>query len=200
MSEYYLPNVVERDGRTERTWDVYSRLLKDRIVFIGTPITDGVANAVIAQLLFLQMEDPKKDVHVYINSPGGSVTAGMAIYDTMNFLQCDVVTYCVGQAASMATVLLSAGTKGKRYSLPHSRVMIHQPSGGASGQATDITIAANEILRWRRTLNEILAKNTGKTVEQVEKDSDRDYYMTPQEALAYGIVDKVIESKPRSEK
>ncbi len=200
MSEYYLPNVVERDGRTERTWDVYSRLLKDRIVFIGTPITDGVANAVIAQLLFLQMEDPKKDVHVYINSPGGSVTAGMAIYDTMNFLQCDVVTYCVGQAASMATVLLSAGTKGKRYSLPHSRVMIHQPSGGASGQATDITIAANEILRWRRTLNEILAKNTGKAVEQVEKDSDRDYYMTPQEALAYGIVDKVIESKPRSEK
>ncbi len=200
MSEYYLPNVVERDGRTERTWDVYSRLLKDRIVFIGTPISDGVANAVIAQLLFLQMEDPKKDVHVYINSPGGSVTAGMAIYDTMNFLQCDVVTYCVGQAASMATVLLSAGTKGKRYSLPHSRVMIHQPSGGASGQATDITIAANEILRWRRTLNEILAKNTGKTVEQVERDSDRDYYMTPQEALAYGIVDKVIESKPRSEK
>ena len=195
-----VPYVVEQSGAGERQYDIFSRLLKDRIVFIGTPITDGVANAVIAQLLFLQMEDPKKDVHVYINSPGGSVTAGMAIYDTMNFLQCDVVTYCVGQAASMATVLLSAGTKGKRYSLPHSRVMIHQPSGGASGQATDITIAANEILRWRRTLNEILAKNTGKTVEQVEKDSDRDYYMTPQEALAYGIVDKVIESKPRSEK
>ncbi len=198
MGEYYLPNVVERDGRTERTWDVYSRLLKDRIVFIGTPISDGVANAVIAQLLFLQMEDPKKDIHVYINSPGGSVTAGMAIYDTMNFLQCDVVTYCVGQAASMATVLLSAGTKGKRYSLPNSRVMIHQPSGGASGQATDITIAANEILRWRKKLNEILAQSTGKSVEQVEKDSDRDYYMTAEEAKAYGIVDNVIVSKPKS--
>ncbi len=198
MSEYYLPNVVERDGRTERTWDVYSRLLKDRIVFIGTPISDGVANAVIAQLLFLQMEDPKKDIHVYINSPGGSVSAGMAIYDTMNFLQCDIVTYCIGQAASMATVLLSAGTKGKRYSLPNSRLMIHQPSGGASGQATDITIAANEILRWRKTLNEILSKSTGKSVEQIEKDSDRDYYMTALEAKAYGIVDNVIESKPKN--
>jgi len=198
MGEYYLPSVVERDGRTERTWDVYSRLLKDRIVFIGTPISDGVANAVIAQLLFLQMEDPKKDIHIYINSPGGSVTAGMAIYDTMNFLHCDVVTYCVGQAASMATVLLSAGTKGKRYSLPNSRLMIHQPSGGASGQTTDISIAANEILRWRKTLNEILAKSTGKTPEQVEKDSDRDYYMTAYEAMEYGIVDKVIESNPRN--
>lgn len=195
MSEYYIPTVFERDGRSERSWDVYSRLLKDRIVFIGTPINDGVANAVIAQLLFLQMEDAKKDVHVYINSPGGSVTAGMAIYDTMNFLHCDVVTYCVGQAASMATILLSAGTKGKRYALPNSRVMIHQPSGGASGQARDISIAANEILRWRRIMNEILAKNTGKSVEQIAKDSDRDFYLTAHEALDYGIVDKVIESR-----
>ena len=195
MSEYYIPTVVERDGRSERSWDVYSRLLRDRIVFIGTPINDGVANAVIAQLLFLQMEDPKKDVHIYINSPGGSLTAGMAIYDTMNFLHCDVVTYCVGQAASMATILLAAGTKGKRYSLPNSRVMIHQPYGGATGQARDITTAANEILRWRQKINEILSKDTGQSVEQIEKDSDRDFYMTAEEAMKYGIVDKVIENK-----
>lgn len=197
MSYYNLPYVFERDGRSERTWDIYSRLLKDRIIFIGTPIDDYVANAVVAQLLFLQMEDAKKDVHVYINSPGGSVTAGMAIYDTMNFLHCDVVTYCVGQAASMATVLLSAGTKGKRYALPNSRVMIHQPHGGAGGQTSDITIAANEILRWRKLLNEILAKNTGKRVEQIEKDSDRDFFMSASDAVAYGLVDKVIENKPR---
>lgn len=197
MSYYNLPYVFERDGRSERTWDIYSRLLKDRIIFIGTPIDDYVANAVVAQLLFLQMEDAKKDVHVYINSPGGSVTAGMAIYDTMNFLHCDVVTYCVGQAASMATVLLSAGTKGKRYALPNSRVMIHQPHGGAGGQTSDITIAANEILRWRKLLNEVLAKNTGKSVEQIEKDSDRDFFMSASEAVKYGLVDKVIENKPR---
>ena len=195
MSEYYIPTVFERDGRTERSWDVYSRLLKDRIVFIGTPINDGVANAVIAQLLFLQMEDSKKDVHIYINSPGGSLTAGMAIYDTMNFLSCDVVTYCVGQAASMATILLAAGTKGKRFALPNSSVMIHQPYGGASGQSSDITIVANEILRWRKKINEILSKNTGKSVEQIEKDSDRDFYMTAAEAMDYGIVDRVIENK-----
>lgn len=195
MGEYYIPSVFERDGRSERSWDVYSRLLKDRIVFIGTPINDAVANAVVAQLLFLQMEDAKKDVHIYINSPGGSLTAGMAIYDTMNFLHCDVVTYCVGQAASMATILLAAGTKGKRYSLPNSTVMIHQPYGGATGQAKDISIAANEILRWRKKINEILAKCTGKDVAQIEKDSDRDFYMTAEEALKYGIVDKVIESK-----
>lgn len=195
MSDYYIPSVFERDGRTERTWDVYSRLLKDRIVFIGTPINDGVANAVIAQLLFLQMEDAKKDVHIYINSPGGSLTAGMAIYDTMNFLSCDVVTYCIGQAASMATVLLSGGTKGKRFALPNSSVMIHQPYGGASGQSSDITIVANEILRWRAKLNEILSQNTGKSVAQIEKDSDRDFYMSAQEALEYGIVDKVIQKK-----
>ena len=198
MSYYNIPYVFERDGRTERTWDIYSRLLKDRIIFIGTPIDDYVANAVVAQMLFLQMEDSKKDVHLYINSPGGSITAGMAIYDTMNFLQCDVVTYCVGQAASMATVLLSAGAKGKRYALPNSRVMIHQPRGGAGGQTSDITIAANEILRWRKTLNEILARNTGKSVDQIEKDSDRDFFMSATDALNYGIVDKVIEAKPRS--
>jgi ATP-dependent Clp protease protease subunit len=192
---YYLPRVVETTGRGEKIdWDVYSRLLKDRIVFIGSPIDDVIANNTIAQLLFLQMEDPKKDIQVYINSPGGSVTAGMAIYDTLNFLQCDVVTYCIGMAASMATVLLSAGTKGKRYALPNSRVMIHQPSGGAGGQTSDIAIAAKEILRWRKVLNEVLANHTGRTVEQIAKDSDRDYYMTSLEAKAYGIVDHVFES------
>ena len=191
---YYIPTVWENTGRVERQWDIFSRLLKDRIVFIGTPINDDVANAIIAQLLFLQMEDSKKDIQLYINSPGGVVTGGMAIYDTMNFLQCDIVTYCVGMAASMSTVLLSAGTKGKRFALPNSRVMIHQPSGGAGGQAADIAIAAREILRWRRTLNEVIAKHTGKTPEQVEKDSDRDYYMSAHEAKTYGLVDHVIES------
>jgi ATP-dependent Clp protease, protease subunit len=191
---YYLPTVWENTGRGERQWDIYSRLLKDRIVFIGTPIDDIVANNVIAQLLFLQMEDPKKDIHLYINSPGGVVTGGMAIYDTINFLQCDVVTYCIGMAASMATVILSAGTKGKRFALPNSRVMIHQPSGGAGGQTADIAIAAKEILRWRKVLNETIAKHTGKTADQVEKDSDRDYYMTAHEAKAYGVVDHVVES------
>ncbi len=191
---YYLPTVWENTGRESRQWDVYSRLLKDRIIFIGSPIDDVITNNVIAQLLFLQMEDPKKDIHLYINSPGGVVTGGMAIYDTINFLQCDVVTYCIGMAASMATVILSAGTKGKRFALPNSRVMIHQPSGGAGGQTADIAIAAREILRWRKVLNETIAKHTGKTAEQVEKDSDRDYYMTAQEAKAYGIVDHVVES------
>ena len=191
---YYLPTVWENTGRESRQWDVYSRLLKDRIIFIGSPIDDVITNNVIAQLLFLQMEDPKKDIHLYINSPGGIVTGGMAIYDTINFLQCDVVTYCIGMAASMATVILAAGTKGKRFALPNSRVMIHQPSGGAGGQASDIAIAAKEILRWRKVLNETVAKHTGKTAEQVEKDSDRDYYMTAQEAKAYGIVDNVVES------
>jgi ATP-dependent Clp protease, protease subunit len=195
MSYYMpLPNVVENDGRVERSWDIYSRLLKERIIFIGSPIDDYVANAVIAQMLYLQMEDPRKDIHVYINSPGGSVNDGMAIYDTMQFLRCDVVTYCIGAAASMSAVLLAAGTKGKRYALPNSRVMIHQPSGGAGGQAADISIAAREIIRWRKTMNEILAKHTGKTAEQISKDSDRDYYMTADEALKYGIVDHVISS------
>jgi ATP-dependent Clp protease protease subunit len=191
---YYLPTVWENTGRESRQWDVYSRLLKDRIVFIGSPIDDVITNNVIAQLLFLQMEDPKKDIQLYINSPGGVVTGGMAIYDTINFLQCDVVTACIGMAASMATVILAAGTKGKRFALPNSRVMIHQPSGGAGGQASDIAIAAKEILRWRKVLNEIIAKHTGKTADQIEKDSDRDYYMTALEAKDYGIIDHVFES------
>ena len=191
---YYVPMVIENNGRVERSMDIYSRLLKDRIIFIGTPIDDGVANVVIAQFLFLQMEDPKKDIHLYINSPGGEVTGGMAIYDTIRFLQCDVVTYCIGQAASMATVLLAAGTKGKRFALPHSRVMIHQPSGGAGGQASDIAIAAKEILRWRKTLNQVISRHTGKTVEQLEKDSDRDYYLSAHEAKDYGLVDHVVEN------
>ncbi|PTY04661.1 ATP-dependent Clp protease proteolytic subunit [Opitutaceae bacterium EW11] len=191
---YYVPIVLENTGRGERSMDIYSRLLKDRIIFIGTPIDDMVANLVIAQMLFLQMEDPKKDIFLYINSPGGVVTGGMAIYDTMNFLQCDIQTYCIGMAASMSTVLVAAGTKGKRFALPNSRVMIHQPSGGAGGQTADIAIAAKEILRWRRTLNEVISKHTGKTPEQVERDSDRDYYMSAQEAKDYGIVDHVVES------
>ncbi|HBM85688.1 MAG TPA: ATP-dependent Clp protease proteolytic subunit [Opitutae bacterium] len=196
MSYVPLPTVYEREGRTERAWDIYSRLLRDRIIFVGTPINDFVANAVVAQMLFLQMEDPKKDISLYINSPGGSVTDGMAIYDTMNFLQCDIVTYCVGQAASMATLLLAAGTKGKRYALPNSRVMMHQPTGGATGQTSDISIAAKEILRWRAQMNKLIASHTNKTEAEIASDSDRDFYLTAKEAMEYGIVDKVIESKP----
>ncbi|MDG1241851.1 MAG: ATP-dependent Clp protease proteolytic subunit [Opitutae bacterium] len=196
MSYVPLPTVYEREGRTERAWDIYSRLLRDRIIFIGTPINDFVANAVVAQMLFLQMDDPKKDISLYINCPGGSVTDGMAIYDTMNFLQCDIVTYCVGQAASMATLLLAAGTKGKRYALPNSRVMMHQPTGGATGQTSDISIAAKEILRWRAQMNELLANHTNKTAAEIASDSDRDFYLTAKDAMEYGIVDKVIENKP----
>jgi ATP-dependent Clp protease protease subunit len=196
---YYVPIVLENTGRGERSMDIYSRLLKDRIIFIGTPIDDMVANLVIAQLLYLQMEDAKKDIHLYINSPGGVVTGGMAIYDTMNFLQCDVQTFCIGMAASMSTVLLAAGTKGKRFALPNSRVMIHQPSGGAGGQAADISIAAKEILRWRKTLSEVLSRHTGKAQEQIDKDSDRDYYMSAPEAKAYGIVDHVVASTREAE-
>lgn len=195
---YYLPNIIENTGRGERAMDIYSRLLKDRIIFIGTPINDDVANAVIAQLLFLQMEDAKKDIHIYINSPGGVVTGGMAIYDTMNFLSCEITTYCIGLAASMGTVLLAGGTKGKRFALPNSRIMIHQPSGYATGQTSDISIQAKEVLRWRKTLDEVLAHHTGKSPEQIEKDSDRDYYMTAEEAKNYGIVDEVIASKADS--
>lgn len=195
MSYVPLPTVYEREGRSERAWDIYSRLLRDRIIFIGTPINDFVANAVIAQMLFLQMEDPKKDISLYINSPGGSVTDGMAIYDTMNFLQCDVVTYCVGQAASMATLLLAAGTKGKRYALPNSRVMMHQPSGGATGQTSDISIAAKEILRWRAQMNRLIAEHTSKTEVEVAADTDRDFYLSAEDAKAYGIVDQVIVNK-----
>ena len=192
---YIIPNVVERDARGERAWDIYSRLLKDRIIFIGSPIYDEVANAVIAQLLFLQMEDPKKDISIYINSPGGSITAGMAIYDTMNFLTCEINTYCIGQASSMASVLLAAGTKGKRHALPNCRVMIHQPSGGATGQTSDISISAKEILRWRDTINHVLAKHTSKTPEELMRDSDRDFYMTAEQAKAYGLVDHVVAPK-----
>ena len=191
---YYVPIVLENTGRGERSMDIYSRLLKDRIIFIGSPIDDMVANLVIAQMLYLQMEDAKKDVYLYLNSPGGVVTSGMAIYDTMRFMPYDIATYCIGMAASMSTVLLAAGTKGKRFALPNSRVMIHQPSGGAGGQTADIAIAAREIIRWRKTLNEVIAKHTGKTAEQVEKYSDRDYYMSASEAKAYGVVDHVVES------
>ncbi|MDR0418292.1 MAG: ATP-dependent Clp protease proteolytic subunit [Puniceicoccales bacterium] len=195
-----LPYVYERDGRQERSWDIYSRLLKDRIIFLGTAIDDFVANAIVAQLLFLQMEDSKKDIHMYVNSPGGSITAGMAIYDTIKFMSCDVVTYCIGQAASMATVLLTAGTKGKRYALPNSRVMIHQPSGQATGQTSDISIAAKEILRWKKTLTHVLAECTSQPMEKVEKDSDRDFFMSAMDAKEYGIVDEVIEKKPINDK
>ena len=191
----YIPYVVEQTGRGERAYDIYSRLLVDRIVFLGTPVDDNVANAIIAQLLFLQMTDPKKDINLYINSPGGSVTAGLAIYDTMQFLTCDVTTYCMGQAASMWAVLLAAGTKGKRYALPNCRVMIHQPMGGAQGQATDISIQAKEILRIKDHLNEILAHHTGQSVDKVSKDSDRDFFMSAQEAKTYGLVDEVVKSR-----
>lgn len=194
-NDYYVPSVIETTGRGERAYDIYSRLLKDRIIFIGTPINDGVANSVIAQLLFLQMEDPKKDIHVYIHSPGGYVTAGLAIYDTMQYVTCDICTYCIGQAASMGAVLLAAGTKGKRYALPHARIMIHQPLGGAQGQATDISIQAKEILRTKRTLNEILSLHTGQPVEKVEKDTDRDFFMSGEDAKTYGIVDEVVASR-----
>lgn len=187
-----IPMVVEQTGRVERAYDIYSRLLKDRIVFIGTPIDDNVANIIIAQLLFLQMEDPDKDVDLYINTPGGSVTSGLAIYDTMQFIRPAVNTYCVGQATSMGAVLLSAGSKGKRFALPHARIMIHQPWGGVQGQATDISIQANEILRLRGRLEDILAKHTGQSLDKVKKDSDRDYFMNADESLKYGIVDEVI--------
>ena len=178
--------------------DIYSRLLKDRIIFIGSPIDDGVANVVIAQMLFLQMEDPKKDIHLYINSPGGVVTGGMAIYDTMNFLQCDIVTYCIGMAASMSTVLLAAGTKGKRFALPNSRVMIHQPllyGGGLSGQVTDIEIHARELVKTKAHMNELLAKHTGQTIEQVQADTERDNFMSAEQSREYGLIDKVLSSR-----
>ena len=196
MSGYLVPMVIEQTGRGERAYDIYSRLLKDRIIFIGTPIDDTIANLIIAQILFLQMEEPEKDINVYINSPGGSVTAGLAIYDTMQFVKCDVSTYCVGQAASMGALLLAAGTKGKRYSLPHSRVMIHQPWGGTQGSASDIHIQAKEILKLKEQLNQILAKHTGQPLERIEKDTDRDYFMSSDEAKSYGIVDEVITSRP----
>ena len=196
MNSYLVPIVVEQTGRGERSYDIYSRLLKERIVFIGSEITDDLANVVVAQLLFLQSEDATKDVSVYINSPGGSVTAGLAIYDTMQFLKCDVVTYCIGQAASMGAVLLTAGSKGKRHALPGARIMIHQPWGGAQGTASDIHIQAQEILRLKEHLNGILAKHTGKSVKEVAKDTDRDFFMSAAEAVNYGLVDDVLGAAP----
>jgi ATP-dependent Clp protease protease subunit len=190
-----IPMVVEQTSRGERAYDIYSRLLKDHIIFIGTPIDDNLANLVIAQLLFLQAEDPDRDISMYINSPGGSVTAGLAILDTMRFVKPDVSTFCVGQAASMAAVLLSAGEKGKRFSLPNSRIMIHQPHGGAQGQATDIDIQAKEILRMKAMLNEILRDNTGQDLERIERDTDRDYIMSAEAAREYGLVDTVISKR-----
>lgn len=195
QGNYLVPMVVEQTGRGERAFDIYSRLLKERIVFIGTPIDDMVANVVIAQLLFLQGEDAEKDINLYINSPGGSVTAGLAIYDTMQFIKCDVMTYCLGQAASMGAVLLAAGAAGKRRALPNARIMIHQPWGGAQGQATDISIQAKEILRLRDRLNEILSFHTGKSVESISKDTDRDNFMSADEARAYGLVDQVVSTR-----
>ena len=194
-SSYLVPTVIEQTGRGERAYDIYSRLLKDRIIFLGTPIDDTVANIIIAQLLFLQMEDSKKDINLYIHSPGGYVTAGMAIYDTMQFMTCDVATYCIGMAASMGAVLLAAGTKGKRFSLPNSRIMIHQPSGGARGQASDISIQAKEILRLKKSLNEIMASHTGQPVDRIERDMERDNYMSADAAKEYGIVDEVVKSR-----
>lgn len=190
-----MPYVIEQSHRGERQYDIYSRLLKDRIIFLGTAIDDTVANLIIAQLLFLESEDPEADIHLYINSPGGSVTAGLAIYDTMSYIKPDVSTLCLGQAASMGAILLTAGTKGKRQSLPHSRIMIHQPWGGFKGQATDIEIQAKEMLRLKAELNKILANHSGRTLEQIENDTDRDYFLSGSEAAEYGLIDKVLERR-----
>ena len=190
-----MPSVIEQTGRETRQYDIYSRLLVDRIIFIGTPISDTVANIVVAQLLFLQMQDSKKDISIYINSPGGSVTAGLAIYDAMQFVTCDVNTYCMGMAASMGAVLLCAGTKGKRFALPNSDIMIHQVSGGAQGQASDVERQVEFMYKLKKRLNRILAHHTGKAYEQIDRDADRDYYMTAEEAKAYGVVDEVVQSR-----
>ena len=194
-SAQLVPMVVEQTGRMERAYDIFSRLLKDRIIFIGTPIDDGVSNLVVAQLLYLQMEDPEKDISLYINTPGGAVTAGLAIYDTMQFVRCDVTTYCVGQASSMGALLLAAGAKKKRFALPHARIMIHQPWGGTQGAAADISIQAREILRLREKLNELMAFHTGQSLAKIEKDADRDFFMTAEEAREYGLVDTVVARK-----
>jgi len=191
----YIPFVIEQTGRGERSYDIYSRLLKERIIFLGSEVNDVVANLIIAQLLFLESEDPEKDVFLYINSPGGSVTAGMAIYDTMQYIRPDIATVCVGQAASMGAVLLAGGKKGKRAALPHSRIMIHQPLGGFSGQASDVEIHAKEMLRIKKELNEILSFHTGKTLKQIEEDSDRDFFMTAMQAKEYGLIDDVLERR-----
>lgn len=193
MNNSLVPMVVEQTGRGERSYDIFSRLLNDRIIFLSDEVNDATASLVVAQLLYLEAQDPDKDISFYINSPGGSVTAGMAIYDTMNFIKCDVSTVCIGMAASMGAFLLSAGTKGKRFALPNSEIMIHQPLGGAKGQATDIKIQAELILRTRDKLNAILSKNTGKSIEEIARDTERDNYMTADQALAYGLIDKVID-------
>ncbi|MEJ8548076.1 ATP-dependent Clp endopeptidase proteolytic subunit ClpP [Brevibacillus borstelensis] len=195
-----IPTVIEQTNRGERAYDIYSRLLKDRIIFLGTPINDTVANIVVAQMLFLQAEDPDKDISLYINSPGGSITAGMAIYDTMQFIKPDVSTICIGMAASMGAFLLAAGTKGKRYALPNSEVMIHQPLGGAQGQASDIEIAAKRILRMREHLNQILSERTGQPLERIQKDTDRDNFLSAQDAMEYGLIDKVISTEASAKK
>jgi ATP-dependent Clp protease protease subunit len=192
----FIPIVVEQTGRGERAYDIYSRLLKDRIVFLGTVVTDDVANLITAQLLFLESEDPERDIYFYINTPGGAVTAGLAIYDTMEYVRPQISTVCVGQAASMGAILLAAGTKGKRYALPHSRIMIHQPLGGFQGTATDVDIQAREILRMREELNSILVKHTGQSQKKIEKDTDRDFFMTGKQAQEYGLVDDVITNRP----
>ncbi len=192
-----IPIVVEQSSRGERAFDIYSRLLRDRIVFLGTTVTDEVANVIIAQMLFLESEDPDKDIHFYINSPGGLVTAGLAIYDTMQYIKPEVSTLCMGQAASMAAVLLTAGVKGKRYALPHARIMLHQPMGGFQGQATDVEIQAREILRLREELNQILVHHTGRKLENIQRDTDRDFYMSGEEAMKYGMVDSVIKDRSR---
>ncbi len=196
----FVPTVVEQSSRGERSFDIFSRLLRERIIFLGTPVDDMVANLIVAQMLLLDSENPEKDIMLYINSPGGSVTAGFAIYDTMQHIRSDVSTICLGQAASMGAFLLSAGTPGKRLALPHSRVLIHQPLGGAQGQATDIEIQAAEIVRIKKSLNEILAKNTGQSIKKIEKDTDRDYIMTPEEALEYGMIDRVISMEKHEKK
>lgn len=195
QNSYFVPVVVEQTGRGERSYDIYSRLLKDRIVFIGTPIDDYVANLVVAQMLFLQMEDPKRDINLYINSPGGSVTAGLAVYDTMQFVTCDVATYCVGVAASMGAVLLTAGTKGKRYALPNSDIMIHQVSGGAQGTASDVERTVEYMFRLKKRLIKIMAHHTGKSEDRIKEDSDRDYWITAEQAKDYGLVDEVVKSR-----
>lgn len=193
-----IPYVIEKSGREERVYDVYSRLLKDRIIFLGSQVNDEVANALVAQMLFLQSDDPKSDIHLYINSPGGSVSAGLAIYDTMQFVSCDVATYCIGQAASMGAVLLAAGAKGKRYALPNARIMIHQPLAGMQGTAEEILIHATEFQRIKTKLNEILIKHTGQSMEKIEADTDRDRFMSADEGVEYGLIDKAIESMPRT--
>ena len=200
QNQMLVPMVVEQTSRGERAFDIYSRLLKERIIFIGTPINDDVANLIIAQMLFLQGEDAAKDINLYVNSPGGSVTAGLAIYDTMQFLKCDVTTYCVGQAASMGAVLLAAGATGKRYALPNARIMIHQPWGGVQGQASDISIQAKEILRLRDTLNGILASHTGKSIDDIARDTERDFFMSAAEAKTYGLVDEVVSQSKKTDK